>query len=82
MLLILRGLHDRHAVQRGISVPSEHLLQDRVKPRKALIDFAGGKALRNYTHCRPARSSSKQHLNIEFLLKAEHNTSPLQRSTD
>jgi hypothetical protein len=39
--LIFRGLHEKHAVQRGIWVPSQHLLWDQGKPRKTLIELAG-----------------------------------------
>jgi hypothetical protein len=39
-MLILGGLHERHAVQRGIWVPTQHLLSDRGKPRKTLIELA------------------------------------------
>jgi hypothetical protein len=30
--LIFGGLHEKHAVQRGISVPTQHLLRDQGKP--------------------------------------------------
>jgi hypothetical protein len=32
--LIFGGLHEKHAVQRGIWVPTQHLLWDQGKPRK------------------------------------------------
>jgi hypothetical protein len=38
--LILGGLHEKHAVQRGIWVPTQHLLWDQGKPRKTLIELA------------------------------------------
>jgi hypothetical protein len=38
--LIFGGLHEKHAVQRGIWVPTQHLLWDRGKPRKTLIELA------------------------------------------
>jgi hypothetical protein len=38
--LIFGGLHEKHAVQRGIWVPTQHLLWDQVKPRKTLIELA------------------------------------------
>jgi hypothetical protein len=38
--LIFEGLHEKHAVQRGIWVPSQHLLWDQGKPRKTLIELA------------------------------------------
>jgi hypothetical protein len=34
--LIFGGLHEKHAVQRGIWVPTQHLLWDQGKPRKTL----------------------------------------------
>jgi hypothetical protein len=44
------GLHGKHAVQRGILVPTQHLLLDEGKPRKTLIELAGRgtKLKRNY----------------------------------
>jgi hypothetical protein len=38
--LIFGGLHEKHAVQRGIWVPTQHLLWDQGKPRKTLIGLA------------------------------------------
>jgi hypothetical protein len=38
--LIFGGLHEKHAVQRGIWVPTQHLLWDQGKPRKTLIELA------------------------------------------
>jgi hypothetical protein len=35
--LIFGGLHEKHAVQRGIWVPTQHSLWDQGKPRKTLI---------------------------------------------
>jgi hypothetical protein len=40
-MLPLGGLRGKHAVQRGISVPTQRLLWDQGKPRKALIELAG-----------------------------------------
>jgi hypothetical protein len=37
LLLLLGGLHVKHAVQRGIWVPTQHLLWEQGKPRKTLI---------------------------------------------
>jgi hypothetical protein len=37
--LIFGGLHEKHAVQRGIWVPTQHLLWDQGKPRKTLIEL-------------------------------------------
>jgi hypothetical protein len=39
-MLPLGGLHVKHAVQRGILTRTQHLLQDRGKPRKILIELA------------------------------------------
>jgi hypothetical protein len=39
--VIFGGLHEKHAVQRGIWVPTQHLLWDQGKPRKTLIELAG-----------------------------------------
>jgi hypothetical protein len=36
--LIFGGLNEKHAVQRGIWVQTQHLLWDQGKPRKTLID--------------------------------------------
>jgi hypothetical protein len=33
----------KHVVQRGIWVPTQHLLWDQGKPRKILIELAGGR---------------------------------------
>jgi hypothetical protein len=38
--LIFGGLHEKDAVQRGIWVPTQHLLWDQGKPRKTLIELA------------------------------------------
>jgi hypothetical protein len=38
--LIFGGLHEKHAVQRGIWEPTQHSLWDQGKPRKTLIEFA------------------------------------------
>jgi hypothetical protein len=38
--LIFGGLHEKHAVQRGIWVTTQHLLWDQGKPRKTLIELA------------------------------------------
>jgi hypothetical protein len=40
-MLPLGGLHGKHAVQREIWVPTQHLLLDEGKPRKTLIELAG-----------------------------------------
>jgi hypothetical protein len=37
--LIFGRLHEKHAVQRGIWVPTQHLLWDQGKPRKTLIEL-------------------------------------------
>jgi hypothetical protein len=48
-MLTLGGLHERHAVQRGIWVQTEYLLWDRGKPRKTLIELAGHRTFRMRT---------------------------------
>jgi hypothetical protein len=47
--LRLGGQHVRHAEQRGIWVPTQHLLWDQEKPRKNLIDLAGRRTFRVQT---------------------------------
>jgi hypothetical protein len=47
--LILGGLHEKHEVQRGIWVPTQHLLWDQGKPRKILIELAGRRTFRMQT---------------------------------
>jgi hypothetical protein len=37
--LPLGGLHVKHTEQRGIWVPTQHLLWDQGKPRKTLIEL-------------------------------------------
>jgi hypothetical protein len=44
--LIFGGLHENHAVQRGIWVPTQHLLWDQGKPRKTLIELATFRGVR------------------------------------
>jgi hypothetical protein len=55
-MLILGGLHERHAVQRGIWIPTQRLIEDRGKPRKTLIDLAGRRTFR-------MRTEAEAHLN-------------------
>jgi hypothetical protein len=38
-------LHVKHAVQRVVLVPIQHLLWDHGKPRKTLIELAGRRTL-------------------------------------
>jgi hypothetical protein len=45
----LGGLHVKHAVQRGIWVPTQHLLCDQGKPRKTLIELAGRRTIHMQT---------------------------------
>jgi hypothetical protein len=45
-MLSLGELHVKHAVQRGIWVPTQHLLWDQRKPKKTLIKLAGGRTFR------------------------------------
>jgi hypothetical protein len=47
--LMFGGLHEKHAVQRGIWVPTQHLLWDQAKPRKTLIELAGRRTFRMQT---------------------------------
>jgi hypothetical protein len=47
--LIFGGLHEKHAVQRGIWVPTQHFLWDQGKPRKTLIELAGRRTFRMQT---------------------------------
>jgi hypothetical protein len=47
--LIFGGLHEKHAVQRGIWVPTQHLLWDQGKARKTLIELAGRRTFRMQT---------------------------------
>jgi hypothetical protein len=47
--LIFGGLHDKHAMQRGIWVPTQHSLCDQGKPRKTLIELAGRRTFRMQT---------------------------------
>jgi hypothetical protein len=53
-LLPLGGLHEKHAVQRGIWVPTQHLLWDQRKPRKTLIELAGRRTFQIQTDFLPA----------------------------
>jgi hypothetical protein len=39
-------LERKHAAQRGIWVPAQHLLWDQGKPRKTLIELAGSRTFR------------------------------------
>jgi hypothetical protein len=47
----LEELHRKHEVQRGIWVPTQHLLWDQGKPRKTLIELAGRRTFRMHTDC-------------------------------
>jgi hypothetical protein len=38
--LIFVGLYEKHAMQRGIWVPTQHSLWDQGKPGKTLIELA------------------------------------------
>jgi hypothetical protein len=49
LVLPLGGLHEKHAVQREIWVPTQYLLWDQGKPRKTLIDLAGRRTFRMQT---------------------------------
>jgi hypothetical protein len=52
--LIFGGLHEKHAVQRGIWVPTQHSLWDQGKPRETLIELAGRRTFRMQTDYWPA----------------------------
>jgi hypothetical protein len=43
LMLLLGGLHVKHALQRGIWAPTQHLLWDKEKLRKTLIELVGRK---------------------------------------
>jgi hypothetical protein len=47
--IIFGGLHEKHAVQRGIWVPTQHSLWDQGKPGKTLIELAGRRTFRMQT---------------------------------
>jgi hypothetical protein len=57
--LIFGGLHEKHAVQRGIWVPTQHLLWDQGKARKTLIELAGRRTFR-------LQPTSSQQSGIEY----------------
>jgi hypothetical protein len=48
-MLPLGGMHVKHAVQRGIWVPTQHLVWDQEEPRKTLIELAGRRTFRMET---------------------------------
>jgi hypothetical protein len=48
-MLPSEGLHVKHTVQRGICVPTQHLLWDQGKLRKTLIELAGSRTFRMQT---------------------------------
>jgi hypothetical protein len=48
-MLPFRRLHVKHAVQRGIWVPTQYLLWDQGKPRKTLVELAGRRTFRMQT---------------------------------
>jgi hypothetical protein len=52
--LIFGGLHEKHAVQRGIRVPTQHSFWDQGKPRKTLIELADRMTFRMQTDYQPA----------------------------
>jgi hypothetical protein len=49
LMLAFRGLHEKHAVQRGIWVPTQHSFWDQEEPRKTLIELAGRRTFRMQT---------------------------------
>jgi hypothetical protein len=52
--LVLRGLHEKISVQRGILVPTQHLLWDRGKQLKNLIELAGRRTFLMHAGSNPA----------------------------
>jgi hypothetical protein len=48
-MLPLGGLYGKHAVQRGIWVPTQHLHWDQGKRRKTLTELAGRRTFRMQT---------------------------------
>jgi hypothetical protein len=52
--LIFGGLHEKHAVQREIWVPTQHSLWDQGKPWKTLIELAGRRTFLMQTDYWPA----------------------------
>jgi hypothetical protein len=68
--LIFGGLHEKHAVQRGIWVPTQHFLWDQGKPRKTLIELAV---------CMSHKRKADQR--IQFVPHRKHITSPLLSPT-
>jgi hypothetical protein len=48
-MLPFGGLHVKHAEQRGIWVPTQHLIWDQGKPQKTLIELAGHRTFRMQT---------------------------------
>jgi hypothetical protein len=57
-MLPLGRLHGKHQVQRGIWVPTQHLVWYREKPRKILIELAGRRTFRMaaINHLNPKKS--------------------------
>jgi hypothetical protein len=47
--LIFGELHEKHAVQRGIWVQTQHSFWDQEKPWKTLIELAGRRTFRMQT---------------------------------
>jgi hypothetical protein len=43
------GMHMKHAVQRGIWIPTQHLLWYQGKPRRTLLELAGRRTLQMQT---------------------------------
>jgi hypothetical protein len=60
--LIFGGLHEKYAVQRGIWVPTQHLLWDQGKPRKTLIELAGQLYSLSRPRSRPSTSQNSADL--------------------
>jgi hypothetical protein len=79
-MLTLGQLHERDAVQRAIWLPTQHLLSDRRKPRKTLIELASRRTFRMRTDFLPEvrHLNTRHYLKMSFALKpafAQHNLS-------
>jgi hypothetical protein len=48
-MLLFGGLHEKHTVQSGIWVPTQHSVWDERKPRKTLIELAGRRTFQMQT---------------------------------
>jgi hypothetical protein len=67
-MLPLGGLHGKHTVQRGIWVPTQHLVWDQGKLEKTLIKLAGLRTIRTQTDTSQQSSSKYASPNISLYL--------------